>query len=300
MTKKFFLIIIGVFLFYQQNLVAQETYRERMQQEFEDFKRERQRAFSDFKEKREAELKRMEQAYQDYYNQLFSLRNFYVETNDTLNATIVDEIIEFENTVNEALSKQIEVTEIIDIDAIEKEKSSDTETPVTSYPDELHPEKQDTDKEIKSEIVETTFIPLAEEGSSVPVMVPLPSSKTRITSPYGMRTHPTLNRRKMHNGIDFGSGMNAPVYAAADGKVTLAQFSRSFGNWIILEHSNGYVSIYAHLNSFNTRAGDRVRKGEVIGFTGNTGRSTGPHLHYEIRLNGTPIDPNGYLVEFKD
>lgn len=296
MTTKIFLIIIGVFLFFQNNLVAQENYREQMQQDFENFKRDREKAFSDFKEKREAELKKMEQAYQDYYNQLFSLKNYYAENNDTTSANIVDEIIEFENTICKTVSKQIEVTELVNVD---KEKSIDVnaEKQTTRYSDEPLPEKEPTEKIEKSEIEETTFVPLVEEGNSVPVMGPLPRSKTRITSPFGMRNHPTLNRRKMHNGIDFGSGMNTPVFAAADGKVTLAQYSRSFGNWIIIEHSNGYVTIYAHLNSFNTKVGAFVSKGNIIGYTGNTGRSSGAHLHYEIRLDGTPINPAGYLTE---
>jgi len=147
---------------------------------------------------------------------------------------------------------------------------------------------------------ETSLVPLPEEGNTVPVLTPLPKSKTRVTSPFGMRNHPTLKRQKMHNGIDFGSGMNAPVYAAADGKVTLAQYSRSFGNWIMVEHAKGYVSVYAHLNSFNISAGLRLKKGEIIGYTGSTGRSSGPHLHYEIRLDGTPVNPSGYLTELTE
>ena len=177
--------------------------------------------------------------------------------------------------------------------------------PDTVDPYRPEPEEKQDDKPAPThepdktrEPVKTTFIPLPEEGSSVPVLVPLPESKARITSPFGPRHHPILNRQRMHNGVDFGSGMNAQVYSAADGRVKLAQYSNSFGNWIIVEHSNGYTSVYAHLNSFKVKKGDVVKKGELIGLTGSTGRSTGPHLHYEVRLNGTPINPEGYLAEF--
>jgi murein DD-endopeptidase MepM/ murein hydrolase activator NlpD len=297
MKTKLLIVTAALLICFQLTSFSQEDFMERRQQEFENFKRDREQAFDDFKKKREEELKKMEQAYQDYYNQLHGLKDYYTEKNDTASVNIVSEIIDFENTINEKTAKKMEVTEtvVIETEAEEKPESPPPVDPITPEPETKT--QDDTSGAAISQPAETTFVPLPEEGNTVPVLTPLPKSKTRVTSPFGMRNHPTLKRQKMHNGIDFGSGMNAPVFAAADGKVTLAQYSRSFGNWIMVEHANGYVSIYAHLNSFNISAGLRIKKGEIIGYTGNTGRSSGPHLHYEIRLNGTPVNPSGYLTE---
>jgi murein DD-endopeptidase MepM/ murein hydrolase activator NlpD len=295
LMKKKLTLLISLLLIFHLNSFSQEKFSERRQQEYENFKREREQAFNEFKQKREEELKKMEQAYQDYYNQLHGLKDYYIEKNDTTSANIVDEIIDFENTINEKTDKNIEVTETVLVETENNQDSSPPVEPITPEPDRKT--QGETTGAGVSQPDETTFVPLPEEGNTVPVLTPLPKSKTRVTSPFGMRNHPTLKRRKMHNGIDFGSGMNAPVFAAADGMVTLAQYSRSFGNWVMVEHANGYVSVYAHLNSFNISAGLRIKKGEILGYTGNTGRSSGPHLHYEIRLNGTPVNPSGYLTE---
>jgi len=284
---------------------GQENHIRQREQDFENFRREREQDFQNFVEERERELRRMEQAYQDYYNELHGLRNHYLERNDTERATIVEEIIEFEDQIAEVTGKQVEVTEAVVVEEVPDEQP-DVPAPVDPYRPEPLEEKEDEKPSTTPEPAQTrgptqtTFVPLPEEGSKVPVLLPLPESKARITSPFGTRNHPVLNRQRMHNGIDFGSGMNAEVYSAADGRVKLAQYSNSFGNWIIIEHSNGYTSIYAHLNSFKVKKGDVVNKGDLIGLTGSTGRSTGPHLHYEVRLNGTPVNPEGYLAEIPD
>ncbi len=284
---------------------AQENHIRQREQDFENYRREREQDFRNFVEERERELRRMEQAYQDYYNELHGLRNHYLERNDTERATIVEEIIEFEDQIAQVTGKQVEVTEAVVVEEVPDEQ---TDPPVSLDPYKPAP-SDDREKGKPSTTHEpdkpryaskTTFVPLPEEGSTVPVLIPLPESKARITSTFGPRNHPVLNRKRMHNGIDFGSGMNANVYSAADGRVKLAQYSNSFGNWIIVEHENGYTSVYAHLNSFKAKKGDVVKKGDLIGLTGSTGRSTGPHLHYEVRLNGTPVNPEGYLTEVLD
>lgn len=269
---------------YAQSSRQENHFRQR-EQDFEKYRLNRERDFRNFVEERERELRRMEQAYQDYYNELHGLMNHYVENKDDERATILREIIDFEDQIGQVTGKHMEVTMITVVDEVPKEQPD--------VPDSIQPHEPD----IKKETIQTTFFPLVEEASTVPVLLPLPESKARITSRFGPRHHPILNRYRMHNGIDFGSGMNVDVYSAADGRVKLAQYSNSFGNWIIIEHDNGYSSIYAHLNSFQVKKGDMVKKGDRIGLTGNTGRTTGPHLHYEVRLYGTPVDPEGYLVE---
>lgn len=114
-----------------------------------------------------------------------------------------------------------------------------------------------------------------------------------------MRMHPILQRPIKHNGLDFGTGRNAEIYAAAPGKIVLAEFNGGFGNYVIVDHSNGLSSLYAHLEKINVTKGSSVSKGDIIGYSGNTGRSSGPHLHYEVRVSGIPVDPAGYLKETK-
>jgi murein DD-endopeptidase MepM/ murein hydrolase activator NlpD len=293
------ILLCGIFF----QAPAQEDYIRQRQQDFERYRQERARDFQNFVEEREKELRRMEKAYQDYYNELHGLRSHYLERNDTERAAIVQEIIEFENQVAEVTGKEIQVTESVVISEEAKdERSGKSEYDDTSAPTDTSGAVRAADPRIvleeTPEIIKTTFIPLPEEGSRVPVLTPLPEKNARITSPFGMRYHPILKRQRMHNGIDFGSGMNAEVFAAANGMVKLAQYSNSFGNWIIVEHQNGYTSVYAHLSSFKVKKNDLVKKGDLIGYTGSTGRSTGPHLHYEVRLNGTPVNPVGYLAEF--
>jgi len=86
-----------------------------------------------------------------------------------------------------------------------------------------------------------------------------------------------------------------PVSAPAEGVVTIRSRVGDYGNLIELDHGTGYTTRFGHLSKFNVEIGDRVKKGQIIGFVGSTGRSTGPHLHYEVRMNGTPVDPIGYM-----
>ncbi len=112
----------------------------------------------------------------------------------------------------------------------------------------------------------------------------------RITSTFGMRT--LLGTTRMHKGIDFeGEYLIGPVFATADGVVTLSQTSETYGEWIEIKHTNGYASRYAHMVWRHVSAGTEVKQGDVIGRFGSTGRSTGTHLHFEILRNGSQIDP---------
>jgi murein DD-endopeptidase MepM/ murein hydrolase activator NlpD len=115
------------------------------------------------------------------------------------------------------------------------------------------------------------------------------------TSGFGMRLHPILHRMKAHYGVDFAAATGTPVYAAADGALVSAHKAGAAGNMIRLRHVDGYVTEYMHLHRFaqNLKAGDVVRKGQVIGQVGTTGRSTGPHLHWGVKKNGAYLDPTG-------
>ena len=113
----------------------------------------------------------------------------------------------------------------------------------------------------------------------------------RITSGYGMRRHPILRYMRMHSGLDFGGGYGAPIYAVTDGTVTYAGRKGGFGNFVKVQHSGGLASGYAHMSRIAVSNGRRVRKGQILGYIGSTGLSTGPHLHYELYRGGRPINP---------
>lgn len=112
-----------------------------------------------------------------------------------------------------------------------------------------------------------------------------------ITSGFGERFHPILKRRRMHAGVDFGAGFGAPIRAAADGIVIMSGYSRGYGNCIILDHGGGVTTLYGHCSARLVHEGQAVKQGENIGKVGATGMATGPHLHFEVRRNGTPVQP---------
>ncbi|HEY3317801.1 MAG TPA: peptidoglycan DD-metalloendopeptidase family protein [Coriobacteriia bacterium] len=123
---------------------------------------------------------------------------------------------------------------------------------------------------------------------------PTPGYET-ITSPFGWRIHPILKTRKFHSGIDIRAPYGAKIVAAGNGTVIFAGDRGGYGNVVMIDHGNGLVTVYAHQSSVAVSPGTRVRQGQKIGEVGSTGLSTGPHLHFEVRVNGDPRDPMGYL-----
>ncbi|NLO20694.1 MAG: peptidoglycan DD-metalloendopeptidase family protein [Syntrophomonadaceae bacterium] len=116
-----------------------------------------------------------------------------------------------------------------------------------------------------------------------------------ITSAYGMRYHPILKTNKLHTGVDVGAPMGAKIVAADSGKVIYAGWQGGYGQTIIIDHGAGMSTLYAHQSRFAVSSGKSVSKGDVIGYVGSTGWSTGPHLHFEVRINGNPTNPMSYL-----
>jgi len=123
---------------------------------------------------------------------------------------------------------------------------------------------------------------------------PVPGSQ-RITSSYGWRIHPVYKTRKFHSGIDVGAGYGLDIVAAADGTVTLATTNGGYGKCVIINHGSGISTLYGHCSSMLVSVGTKVTKGQVIAKVGSTGVSTGPHLHFEVRVNGSTTDPLGYM-----
>ena len=112
-----------------------------------------------------------------------------------------------------------------------------------------------------------------------------------LTSPFGTREDPATGEEVTHDGVDLGVSQGTPVCATADGIVTYADYRDDYGYMVIIDHQNGYETVYAHNNQLSVSVGDTVSRGDVVAYSGNTGYSTGPHLHYEIRLNGVCMDP---------
>ena len=129
--------------------------------------------------------------------------------------------------------------------------------------------------------------------ASIPAIQPVSNiDLTRVASGFGMRIHPIYKTRKMHEGMDFTAKVGTDIYATGSGTVIeVVESRKGYGNHVIINHGYGYQTLYAHLESFNVRTGQKVNRGDVIGYVGNTGTSSGPHLHYEVIKNLRKINP---------
>lgn len=141
------------------------------------------------------------------------------------------------------------------------------------------------------------------QGRSAPGFVPGSSRGGRlrypvngpISSEFGWREHPILGTRRLHAGMDFAVDYDTPIGAAAPGTVIAAGWQGGYGNAVILDHGQGITTLYAHASALNVNEGDQVQAGQIVAWVGSTGLSTGPHLHFEVRENGEPVDPRNYL-----
>ena len=133
--------------------------------------------------------------------------------------------------------------------------------------------------------------------AAIPAIQPVANKNLkRMASGYGYRIHPIYKVRKMHWGTDFSAPTGTPIYATGDGKVTKYRRSRAgYGNHIIIDHGYGYQTLYAHMSKVDVRRGQKVKRGDIIGYIGSSGRSTAPHLHYEVIKDGRKINPVNYF-----
>ncbi|MFN3299166.1 MAG: M23 family metallopeptidase [Sediminibacterium sp.] len=129
--------------------------------------------------------------------------------------------------------------------------------------------------------------------AAIPSIQPISNRNlNRVSSGFGYRIDPVYKDRRLHPGLDFTAPVGTPIYAAADGVVRDAGFNTGgYGNRVVVNHGFGYETLYAHMVRIKARVGTKVKRGEVIGYVGSTGKSTGPHLHYEVHKNGTQLDP---------
>ncbi len=135
--------------------------------------------------------------------------------------------------------------------------------------------------------------PVLSHNGSIPSLVPVQSA--RLTSGFGMRWHPVLGGRRQHEGVDLAGPVGTPVRATGDGVIGRADWFGSYGLFVEIEHSGQLETRYGHMSRLNVAAGQFVHRGDVIGYIGMTGRTTGPHLHYEVRVDGIPVNPIPYM-----
>ncbi len=137
---------------------------------------------------------------------------------------------------------------------------------------------------------------------AIPAIQPVSNKDlSRVASGFGYRIDPVYKVRKFHAGLDFTAPQGTPIYATADGTVKMAGFDNSgFGNHVIINHGFGYETLYGHMVRVKSRSGNKVKRGDVIGYVGSTGKSTGPHCHYEVHRNGQPVDPVYYFYNDVD
>lgn len=132
--------------------------------------------------------------------------------------------------------------------------------------------------------------------ASRPAIQPIDNKQlTRLHTIFGLRLHPKYGDVRPHNGLDFTAPTGTPVYASGDGKVHMAYFSTSYGNVIYIDHGFQFETRYAHLNRYIVKDGEEIKRGQIIGYVGDTGTSVGPHLHYEVLYKGNPVNPINFF-----
>ena len=212
-------------------------------------------------------------------NEYLSVKNEYKEHLDVLNA----EQGRLERQIAEADALIISLEEDTESAIAEYEISIASEDKMAKYLDEMSLQyAHEQDAELRGVYSDSQFI------------WPVPSC-TLLTSPYGYRTHPILDYERLHAGLDIGAKFGEEIIAADGGTVLIAEYSDSYGNFVLIDHGDRYSSAYGHMSEIAVEAGQEVKQGELIGYIGSTGWSTGPHLHFEIRLDGERIDPEEFF-----
>ncbi len=193
-----------------------------------------------------------------------------------------------------AKQQQSDMEELMDQKKAEVEaynaRIADSEESIADYEKSLREQEAEIDQLLK-EIEEAKNDHIYDGG-----LFCLPLAKyTRISDDYGWRWHPILQKNQFHNGVDFASPSGTAIYAAYSGKVVAAGYSASMGNYVMVDHGSGLITIYMHASKLLVSSGTEVAKGDTIAKVGSTGRSTGPHLHFGVRLNGEYVSPWNYL-----
>ena len=238
----------------------------------------------------------------DFLNNIYIVQEVVKQDKQMLN--------DLENNKNEIkdkkeiLDKNKEEEKVIKDELVkDKENLDKDKIELKKLKEELVKEEEELEKKLQKIAAQKTATSsdsnnLANSNSSSTVISngswPVPGY-SRVSSPFGYRIHPVLGIKKLHTGIDIPAPTGTPTVAVSSGTVIYSGVQGSYGNTVMIQHDNGLVSLYAHNSSLVVKVGDQVKKGQVVAKIGSTGRSTGPHLHFEIRVNGTAQNPLNYL-----
>ncbi len=158
-------------------------------------------------------------------------------------------------------------------------------------------EKAVKETQLKEQSVIDLWESLSERQSLLNATPNMKPAKGWITSRFGYRTSPFTGKTTLHAGLDIAAAPGSPIYAPADGVVIFASYDEGYGKLVSIDHGFGVTTRFGHMSQIYVQVGQRVSKWDVVGAVGNTGRSTGPHCHYEVRINGTPVDPINYILD---
>jgi len=158
-------------------------------------------------------------------------------------------------------------------------------------------EKAVKETQLKEQSVIDLWESLSERQSLMNATPNIKPAKGWITSRFGYRTSPFTGKTTLHAGLDVAAAPGSPIYAPADGVVIFASYDEGYGKLVSIDHGFGVTTRFGHMSQIYVQVGQRINKWDVIGAVGNTGRSTGPHCHYEVRINGTPVDPINYILD---
>ena len=215
---------------------------------------------------------------------------------------ILQKVIENDSIIYRSIFETIDITKNEFDVYYENDELNDYSTVVEKTNQRISKLNQDISKELYSlnKLVKDVYSH-QEMLTHIPAIQPIDNKDLKRTAAgWGYRIHPIYKIRRFHYGLDFTAPTGTLIYSTGDGKIqyvikSTSRASRGYGNLIIIDHGYGYKTLYAHIHKFNVKVGQEVKRGEIIGFVGNTGLSTGPHLHYEVIKNQRKVDPIYYL-----
>ena len=216
--------------------------------------------------------------------------------------------LESDRTVQEELAAKAEEAKEVKLSKVAKkqeliDKMQNDKAVYDRQYDEMMAASEQVAKLIQQSKYKSQPLPPKSSSNDVEVYDATPSSSGGmiwpisgpITSPFGWRTHPIFGSQRFHSGLDIGGDYGLPIHAAKAGVVSHAGWIGGYGNTVMIDHGGGIVTLYGHNQSLNVSVGQQVSQGQVIAYCGSTGNSTGPHCHFEVRLNGEPVSPYNYL-----
>ena len=227
----------------------------------------------------------------DFLNNMYIVKQIVKQDKEIL--TELDENKqEIEEKKSQIEKKKVEQEDLKLLLEKDNESLNNDKIEVEKLKAELEKEESELESEIEKIASQSVVVEDGRIISSGSWPVP---GYSRISSPYGYRIHPIFNTRKMHTGIDIPGPTGTPIVSIDSGKVIFSGTQRGYGKTVMIQHDDGKVTLYAHNNELNVSVGQRVQKGQVISKMGSTGNSTGPHLHFEVRINGNHVNPLPYI-----